>query len=187
MAKSNSTKSNYIALTSTVIDREKATFLCKREFRKTFVSTLIMSIVLFVLGAGTIVMALLAEDVSILQLIIGGLVTAFSIYPIFSVIKAQNLNIKNSISNMHLDNGEILIEMQFYNKRIEVATTKDEISENKTIMIKNLENARIDGDYLYLYLNNGKMYSITRDEVIFGSLDKIISTLKNNGVAVKGK
>lgn len=167
-------------------DREKISSLAKKTQNKTLIVSILLSLVLFALGVVNVYSAINnADGVQIFSLIVGIIVSLFSLYPIISVIKTGKNSIERAVIEMNVENSPILIEYVFKEKRIEIAVTKDGSTKLDTIMMKNVAKIRNSKEGVAIYLGNGSMYYILNNEFVEGDKEKLISLFKHNNILVK--
>ena len=166
-------------------DKEKVIKITKDAQIKSFVMSLILSVLMVGISVFNMITAFTGEEIDWFSLVLSVIILVVTFLLIRSTLKSFNTSGKQAVKEMNVEYSPIEIEYVFKEKRIEITTTKDEVVSLKTIMVKNLDQAKVDSKGVALHLNTGSMFYIYNDDFIEGNKQKLIAHLANSGIKVK--
>ena len=163
---------------------EKITKMSKTFMRKAFITAILFSVLILALGVFTIYFAFKAVETNWISVVLGGIITLASFYPIFSTYKVQKRNHKDTISAMQLDKGDLHIDMTFKEKKLEVVTTQFDQVQNETILLRNITKIKVNKQGVAIYIGDD-MYYIFNDEIVTGTKEELLRIFQRLNLPIK--
>ncbi|MBE5743349.1 MAG: hypothetical protein E7358_01365 [Clostridiales bacterium] len=152
---------------------------------KAYVTAFLFSAVFLAMGAISVIGAL-KDGINWVTLILGGVVCLGAIYPPISTYLTQKKNYKASYEAMQLHKGDLVLEMVFKEKRLEVTTSQGDEVQNETVLLRNVTSVRANKEGVAIYIGED-MYFIYNDDIDFGSREELLRIFERIGTQIKGK
>ena len=153
---------------------------------KAYVTAFLFSVVFLAMGLLSVVNALLETEINWVTLVLGGVVCLGAFYPPISTFLTQRKNYKSSVEAMQLHKGDLVLEMVFREKRLEVSVTQGEEVQFETILLRNVTLVKTNKDGIAIYIGED-MYFIYNEDIEFGTREELIRIFERVGVKIKGK
>lgn len=169
-----------------VYDIDRVVKLSKGIKIKTISLSAVLSLVILAMGIYNIISANIGKDSqNIFMFILGIIITLFSIYPTYNALRSVKGIVQKTIRDMGVEDGQIILEYFFKDKKVEISMTKNNEVKFDTLMLKNIAYVKVNKKGVAIYLKNDEMYYIEDDEIIEGNRVALINLLSKNNVKIK--
>ncbi len=153
---------------------------------KAYITAGLFSVVFLGMGLMSVIGALIDSKINWVTLILGGIVCLGAFYPPISTFLTQRRNYLATFDAMKLESGDLILEMVFKEKRLEVTTTQGEEVLNETILLRNVTEVKTNKDGIAIYIGED-MYYIYNEDIEFGSREELIRIFERVGIKIRGK
>lgn len=164
-------------------DIQKINKMSKTFMKKAFVTAILLSLLFLAAGIATTIFALKQVEINWISVVLGGIITLGSCYPIISTLRAQTRNHRETVKAMQLDKGELVIDITFKEKRMEVTTTQCGEATEETVLLRNVTRVRLNSRGVAIYVGSD-MYYVFNEEIVQGSREELIRIFKRLNVKV---
>jgi hypothetical protein len=166
-------------------NEETVKTMSKKFRNRTLSGSILLGIVILAMGVSTIISAFSNDEFQkIIFIILGSMISLFSVYPVISTVFTHRKNYHETIKAMELDKGELTLEFIIKEKKIELKAIQNGEEQNDTILIRNLSYIKTHSDGVGIYLNEN-MYYIRNEEIVSGDRDMMLRIFANAGVEIK--
>ena len=166
-------------------DKEKVTKITKEAQLKSLVMSLILAVVMVAIAIINFTMAITQEEINWFKLVFSIVILVVTFFLLKSALKTYKYSAINAVKEMHVEDSPIELEYIFKDKKVEVTTTKDDVAKVKTVMYKNITQAKIDGKGIAIYLNNNEMFYVYDSDFVEGNKQKLAVMFSKLGIKVK--
>ncbi len=166
-------------------DKEKVIKITKQAQIKSLIMSLILAVVMVVIAGINFAMAISREETDWFSLVFSVVIIVVTFFLLKSALKTYKYSAINAVKEMHVEDGPIELEYIFKEKKVEVTTTKNDVSKVKTVMYKNISHAKIDGKGIAIYLYGDNMFYIYDTDFVEGNKKRLAVMFSKLGIKVK--
>ena len=153
---------------------------------KAYVTAYLFSIIFLAMGIVSVLGSFDGAEIKWVNLVLGLVVCLGAFYPPISTFLTQRKNYKATFDAMQLHKGNLVLEMVFKEKRLEVTTIQGEEVFNENILLRNVTLVKANKEGVAIYIGDD-MYFVYNEDINFGSRDELIRIFERLKIKVKGK
>lgn len=169
-----------------VYDVDRVVKMSKGIKVKTITSSAVLSFIILVMGVINIVSSNIGKETrNVFMFILGICISVYSFYPIFSALRSVKGVVQKTIKDMGVEDGQMVLEYEFKDKKVEISMTKNGEVKFDTLMFKNIAYVKLNKKGVAIYLSNNDMYYIENEDIIKGDRVALINLLSKNNVKIK--
>lgn len=162
---------------------QKINQMSKTFMKKAFATAIFLSALFLTAGILITVFALKQVEINWVSVVMGGIVTLGSCYPIISTLRAQTKNHRDTVKAMQLDKGELVIDITFREKRMEITTSQCGETTEETVLLRNVSKVRLNAKGVAIYIGSD-MYYIFNEEIVQGTREELVRIFTKLNVKV---
>lgn len=167
---------------TSVYNKEIIKEINKPMEKKSIITSSIFSVLMLGLGVFTIVETLVNEF-NVFNVILGGITTLISFYPIYRAVKQNKANLEQTVKDLNVEQHPVTINYVFKEKRIEVELEQNGEVKKDTILIRNVTKVRKVKTAVAIYVGE-QMYYIKNEDITVGDADTLVRMFLNTNAKI---